>query len=106
MQRNPDGTYPKGVSGNLAGPGRGYKHMTTKIMEAISKVSDGSGEPDDVAIVRALVQGAKEGDVQKIKLVLNYVDGMPPQAMDVTSQGEQVGTADAIIAAISAAKRG
>ena len=53
--------------------------MTTKIMEAIEKVSEDGATKEDVAIVRALVKKAKEGDMQAVKLIFNYVDGMPVQ---------------------------
>lgn len=57
--------------------------MTTKIMEAIVRVSEGGTEPEDVQLVRTLLAKAKEGDMQAMKLIFNYVDGMPPQSLDL-----------------------
>lgn len=77
------------LPGNPGKP-KGARHMTTRIMEAIVKVSDGSTEPEDVQLVRKLLEKAKEGDMQAMKLIFNYVDGMPSQDMDVTSNGETI----------------
>lgn len=62
--------------------------MTTKIMEAIVRVSDGGNEPEDVQLVKTLLSKAKEGDMQAMKLIFNYVDGMPPQALELSGTGE------------------
>lgn len=83
--RNPDGTYPKGVSGNPDGPKAGYRHMTTKLMDAITKVSEGTGESDDIAIVKTLVEKAKGGDMRGIELILGYIDGKPQQNLGIAS---------------------
>lgn len=66
-------------------PGKpvGAKHMTTKIWEAITKVSEGTGESDDVAIVKTLIEKAKGGDMRGIELVLGYIDGKPQQNVGV-----------------------
>lgn len=81
--RNPDGTYPKGVSGNPDGPKAGYRHMTTKLLDAITKVSDNGGDADDVAIVKKLVEKAKGGDMRGIELILGYIDGKPQQNLGI-----------------------
>jgi hypothetical protein len=88
IPRNPDGTFPKGVSGNPAGKPVGAKHMTTKLMEAITRVSADGGTSDDIQIVKTLVEKAKGGDMRGIELILNYVDGKPKQ-----SEGD-LGTAE------------
>ena len=75
------------LPGNPGKP-KGTRHMTTKIMEAIMRVSEDGGSTEDVQIVRALVKKAKEGDVAAVKLIINYTDGMPPQDIDVTSGGQ------------------
>lgn len=72
----------KFLPGNPGKP-KGARHMTTKIMEAIVRVSEGGTEPEDVQLVRTLLAKAKEGDMQAMKLIFNYVDGMPPQSLDL-----------------------
>lgn len=73
------------VKGN---PGKpvGTRHMTTKIIEAITKVSEDGGTSDDVAIVKKLVEKAKAGDMRGIELILGYVDGKPTQPIGGTGE--------------------
>lgn len=87
IPRNPDGTFPKGFSGNPSGPPKGYKHMTTKIMEAIEKVSEDGATTEDKALVKKLLEQAKKGDMQAMKLIFNYVDGLPMQNIDANING-------------------
>ncbi len=67
------------VKGN---PGKpiGSKHMTTKLREAITKINDGTKTAEDVEILTTLIKKAKQGDMQAMKLIFNYMDGMPAQA--------------------------
>ena len=42
-------------------------------------------------IVEKLLEDAeKKGDTQMRKIIFNYIEGMPAQAMDVTSKGEKL----------------
>jgi len=56
--------------------------MTTKIMDAIVRISEGEKDPEDILIVRKLLSKAKEGDMRAIEILLHYVDGKPRQADD------------------------
>ncbi len=80
--RREDGTFLPGVSGNPAGKPKGARHMTTIIMDAIVKVSEGESSPEDVLIVRTLLKKAKNGDMRAIEILMHYVDGKPLQAKD------------------------
>lgn len=79
--------------GNTYGEGMpvGYRHMTTILTEAIKKVAEGTATPEDVAIVKKLIELAKLGDMRAIELVFNYLDGKPPTAIDLTTKGEKIG---------------
>jgi len=90
VDRNADGTFPKGVSGNVKGLPRGTKHMTTILKEALRAVSDDGGTTEDKQIVKGLIDKAKSGDVPASKLIFNYSDGLPPQDIDVTTLGEKL----------------
>jgi hypothetical protein len=83
-QESPGGFFAKGNPGKPVGA----KHMTTKLWEAITRVSEGSEVSDDVAIVRTLVEKAKGGDMRGIELVLGYIDGKPKQDVGLSGAGE------------------
>ncbi len=73
--RNMDGTFKKGVSGNIKGREPG-KTASTQLRKAISL------EAED--IVKVLVKQAKEGDIQAAKILLDRI--VPPlksQALSV-----------------------
>lgn len=82
-----DKRYNDEVTGKFVkdNPGKpvGAKHMTTKLWEAITKVSKGGGDTDDVAIVKTLVEKAKGGDMRGIELILGYIDGKPQQNLGI-----------------------
>jgi hypothetical protein len=78
-QETPGGPFAKGNPGKP----KGARHLTTKIMEAIERVSEGSTEPKDSALVKKLIEMAEGGDMQAMKLIFNYVDGMPVQGLEL-----------------------
>jgi hypothetical protein len=50
------------------------------------------------AIGRSIIKKALEGDSAAQRLVWNYMDGMPPQAVDVTSGGDKIGSINELFA--------
>jgi len=87
--RNPDGTFKPGVSGNPEGKKPGTKHFTTKVREALMELSE-TGKSEEREIVEAVIKKAKAGDTQMMKLMWNYLDGMPQQHVDHTSDGDKI----------------
>lgn len=77
--------FPKGVSGNPAG--RPKRKTLTELIHAKLDSS-----PDDWQKIVELVvtKIIKEGDKEVLKTFWQYTDGMPKQAVDLTSKGEQV----------------
>ena len=57
---------------------RGAKHMTTKLMEAIERVSAETGDRHDIEIIRNWIERAKKNP-RDLELLMAYVDGKPPQ---------------------------
>ena len=88
--------FMPGQSGNPEGKIRGTKNFTTKVREALQRLGAKDAQGNPVAIEEALIQKiikmALEGDRKMIELVWNYLDGKPPQNIDVTSKGARVGT--------------
>ncbi len=65
--RDEKGRFLPGVSGNPAGKPKGSRHMTTLLEEAIKKVAEDTGEPEDVAIIKKVIEKAKQGDMKAIE---------------------------------------
>lgn len=85
--RNEKGQFVPGVSGNPAGKPPGTKHMSTLLEEAIKKVAEGSDDPEDLQIVKALIKKAKSGDISAIKEIWDRLEGKAAQSLDVKSDG-------------------
>lgn len=96
IERNPDGTFKPGVSGNPAGKPKGAKHLTSLLFEALQKKArDKNGKEtestyQDLLIQRILKDAIEKGNTSLIHLCMNYIDGMPQQGIDLTSNGESV----------------
>jgi hypothetical protein len=67
------------VKGNKGGPGNPFARRTAALRQAML---DAVTEDDLQAIVRQLIQQAREGDVAAARLVLSYSIGKPDRAVD------------------------
>lgn len=78
-------SYKPGESGNPNGrPPKGYS-ITEMMKEMLSSKPEVKETLGKVIITKAL-----EGDITAIKTVWQYMDGMPKQAIDHTSDGEKI----------------
>lgn len=81
--------FPPGVSGNPAGKPKGTKNFTTLVREALAKLAtDKDGKPmnesyEALLIKRILNKAISEGNPRMIELLWNYLDGKPPQKLDL-----------------------
>lgn len=79
--------FPKGKSGNEKGrPPKGYS-ITEMMKEMLTS------QPEiKKAIGQSIAKKALQGDVTALKLLWNYLDGMPKQdgTLDMTSGGEKI----------------
>lgn len=85
VNRKP-GTFKPGQSGNPNGrPPKGYSitEMMREMLASKPEIKD--------AIGKVIAQKAMEGDRDAIRLLWQYMDGMPSQSVDLTSKGEQLG---------------
>lgn len=75
-----DTQFKPGQSGNPAGRPKGSKNFTTKVREALEKISKNDGCTYEEALIKSIIAKAIiDGDTRSQKLIWNYLDGMPQQ---------------------------
>ena len=87
--------YKKGQSGNPAGRKPGTISVITvvkNVLQEMAKTTDGTKKQRLETLARNIVHLAiNERDKDMIKLIVNYVDGMPKQTTELTGQdGEPI----------------
>ncbi len=103
VQRDEKGRLLPGASLNPGGrPPR--KWTWKQLLEEAFEEEDETGQPAKQIAVRKLVQKTKEGDVLAFREAMDRMDGKATQGVDVTSAGKEVGTVDAMIAAMEASR--
>ena len=67
--------------GNPGGPGRpkGQKSFTTKVKEALEKISGDKATTVEQRLVEKILDMAEDGNEKMIQLIWNYLDGKPTQ---------------------------
>lgn len=82
-ERNPDGTFPKGKSGNPNGRPR-EKSLTTLLKEALKQIEKATGEQYDVLLVKRLLEKAiSKGDMKAIQMIWERLEGKPKQSIEL-----------------------
>ena len=69
-RRNPDGTFPAGVSGNPRGRPKGSKNQITLLKESLELAMRETSEPHMVKVLEKAIELALEGKESMIKLLL------------------------------------
>ncbi len=93
--RDEKGRIVSGVL-NPAGKPKGAKHLTTKLFEALENMTKDGKSYSDLLIQRILNDAIVKGNSSMIHMIMNYVDGMPQQGIDLTSNGETVGDKNSV----------
>jgi len=88
IKRNPDGTFPKGVSGNPEGKNAGTQHFKTIFIKAMEKIAKDTGEKAEDQEMKIVARGileARKGNFPFYKDVLDRVYGKAPQTIDLNA---------------------
>jgi len=79
IERNSDGTFPKGKTGNPNGRPR-EKSLTTQLKEALKQNEKNTGQPYDALLVNRLLERAiSQGDMKAIQMIWERLEGKPKQ---------------------------
>ena len=93
MGKNKTSFKPGQVANPKGRPKKGYS-ITEMMKELIaSEVKDEkSGKMVKVreALGKSILKKALKGDRAAIRMIWNYMDGMPAQGVDITSKGEKI----------------
>ena len=83
--------FQPGQSGNPAGKPPGIRNFTTKVKEALEKIADGKEYTYEEALVKAVLKKAIiDQDPAIMRLIWNYLDGLPLQRTDITTAGKPI----------------
>jgi hypothetical protein len=97
-KNRPDHLFKPGQSGNPNGRPKGSGiSITTAIKNELKKIPPGQDKATylDLLVKRIMKKAIQEGDQQTIKQMWNYVDGMPMQTTDITTNGKEITTVQA-----------
>jgi translation initiation factor 1 (eIF-1/SUI1) len=88
--------FQKGVKPPGAGRPKGYLSLLNLLRKKIEECPDGQDKKTyaDLIIDRMMADSIKKGDIQHIKTIWAYLEGMPKQQVDLSSLGEKIGTFD------------
>ncbi len=86
--------FKKGESGNPNGRPKGTFSLTEmirqKLQECPPEYAKDKKTYADLLITSMFHKGIVEKDNGTQKLIMNYIEGMPKQSIDMTSQGEKI----------------
>ena len=93
VSRDEQGRFVKGQSGNPNGKPAGITiSITSLVKKELQKCPKGYDKKTyaDLIVKRILKNAIEEGDDKMIGRIWAYMDGLPKQNLDLTSQGEKI----------------
>lgn len=90
QERNPDGTFPKGISGNPAGKPKGTLSFATKwerMVEKIAMQNNLTPEEIDEQLLLVGYKKAKDGDYSFYRDAMDRIHGKPMQPTELDVKG-------------------
>jgi hypothetical protein len=107
--------FTKGMIANPKGRTKGAISMVKLLKEELETTMEEENVPEEERktcgqiIVQRFVKEAINGNMQYlvpiVREIIDRTDGKPSQGIDITSQGKQVGTLDAMLLACEVARR-
>ncbi len=88
--RDEKGHFLPGYTANPAGKPRDTFSLVAMIKKKLKQVPEGSQRSFAEHIIDKTVEDAIKGNVVAMKLLWNYVEGMPKQHTDITSGGKPI----------------
>lgn len=90
--RQKDGTFGPGNCANPNGKPEGSYSLLAILRKELAKCPEGQDKKSygELIVRRMLKEAIEKGDVQQIKLIWNYIEGMPKESHDLTSSGEKI----------------
>lgn len=76
---NPKNQFKPGQSGNPKGRPKKDTSLTELMKEFLTHIPEGQEKTYKELFIQKCLQMAMKGDMQAIKLLWNYIDGMPQQ---------------------------
>lgn len=89
--RQPDGKFGPGNIANPNGRPPGSLSLVKILKDKLEQVPEGSKKSYAELLVERITKSAiQDGNDQQIKNILQYVEGMPMQRTDITSDGKEL----------------
>ena len=89
--RNEKGQFKPGYSGNPDGKPEGSLSITTEIKKKLKEIPEGQQKTYlELLINKIMHKAIVEGDQTTLKAIWNYIDGLPRESIDVTSDGKPI----------------
>jgi len=87
VERNEKGQLLPGSILNPAGKPKGLRSFTTKVRDALEKIAEGKDYTYEEAFIKAILKkGIIDQDPQIIRLIWNYLDGLPRMPIDFNDE--------------------
>ena len=83
-------SYKPGKSGNPNGRPKKDCSLTELMREHLYNIPEGEKKTNRQSFIEKTYTMAMKGDIAALKLIWQYIDGMPKQSIDHTSAGEPI----------------
>jgi len=82
--------FKKGQSGNPNGRPKGSISITGEIKKKLQEAAGNGKTYLDLVIQKIIDKAIKDGDTATLRIMWSYIDGMPKQSTDITSNGKTI----------------